>query len=72
MDLYFNVYNLLAGIIFGILGMGALSYGRKLELWKPQVIGLVLMGYSYFVSNVWLVWGIGVALLVTLWFHHDE
>lgn len=68
----FNGYNLLAGLIFGTIGWGALSYGRKLELWKPVAIGLALMIYPYFFSNPWLMWGIGVALLVTLWFHHDE
>jgi hypothetical protein len=52
--------------------MGSLSYGRKLERWKPQVIGLMLMAYPYFVGNVWLVWLVGAGLLVTLWFHHDE
>lgn len=72
MDFHFNAYNILAGIIFGTIGMGSVSYGRKLELWKPQAIGWVLMAYSYLVSNVWLVWLIGVGLLVTLWFHHDE
>jgi hypothetical protein len=68
----FNGYNLLAGLIFGTIGWGALSYGRKLDLWKPIAIGLALMIYPYFFSNPWLMWGIGVALLVTLWFHHDE
>ena len=68
----FNGYNILAGLIFGTIGWGALSYGRKLDLWKPIAIGLALMIYPYFFSNPWLMWGIGIALLVTLWFHHDE
>lgn len=68
----FNGYNILAGLIFGTIGWGAVSYGRKLDLWKPIAIGLALMIYPYFFSNPWLMWGIGVALLVTLWFHHDE
>ena len=55
-----------------MLGWGAFNYGRKLELWKPRVIGLALMLYPYFFWNAWLLWGIGTALLVTLWFHHDE
>lgn len=68
----FNFYNLLAGLVFGIIGMGSLSYGRKLELWQPQVIGLALMTYPYFISNGWLVWLVGVALVVMLWFYHYE
>jgi hypothetical protein len=68
----FNGYNILAGIIFGTIGWGAFSYGRKLELWKPIAIGMALMVYPYFFSNPWLMWGVGVALLVTLWFHHDQ
>jgi hypothetical protein len=65
-------YDILANIIFGTIGMGSLAYGRKLELWKPQVIGIILMVYSYFMPNPYLLWGIGVGLLVLLWFHHDE
>lgn len=68
----FNGYNILAGIIFGTIGWGAWSYGRKLDLWKPIAIGLALMVYPYFFSNPWLMWGVGIALLVTLWFHHGE
>lgn len=68
----FSVSNLIAGLVFGICGWSSFSYGRKLSLWKPMAIGAALMGYSYFVPSDWLVWGIGVGLLVLLWFHHDE
>jgi len=69
---YFDPYNLLAGFIFSTLGLGAFYYGKKLELWQPVVIGLCLMIYPYLFSNMWLLWGIGVALLVLLWFFHHE
>jgi len=72
MGLSLDPYNLLAGFIFGTLGWGAFSYGRKLELWKPRAIGAALMAYPYFVTIPWLLWGTGVGLLVLLWFHHDE
>ena len=68
----FNPYNLLAGFIFGTIGFGAWRYGRTLERWKPVAIGIALMIYPYFFSNPWALWGIGVGLIVTLCFHHDE
>lgn len=36
-------YNLLAGLIFGMIGLGAFSYGKKLDLWQPRAIGAALM-----------------------------
>jgi len=69
--LNFNPYNILAGIVFGTIGWGAFSYGKKLDLWQPRAIGVGLMVYPYFFSNAWLLWGVGVGLLVMLWFHHD-
>lgn len=72
MDFNFNPYNLLAGFIFGTIGLGSWRYGKRLERWQPQVIGVALMVYPYLFSNVWLLWGIGVGLLVALWFYHDE
>ncbi len=68
----FSISNIMAGVIFGAIGWGAVSYGRKLDLWKPIAIGLAMMLYPYFFSNAVLVWVIGFGLLVTLWFHHDE
>jgi hypothetical protein len=68
----FNPLCLLAGFVFGTLGWGAFSYGRKLDLWQPRAIGLGLMIYPYFIYNNYLLWGIGVGLLVLLWFYHDE
>lgn len=70
MDL--NPQTLLAGLIFGTIGWGAFSYGRKLELWQPRAIGLLLMLYPYFITHRILVWLVGVALLVVLWFFHHE
>ncbi len=72
MNFSLDPYNILAGFIFGTIGWGAFIYGRKLDLWQPKSIGLGLMIYPYFFSNAWLLWGIGVGLLVTLGFYHHE
>lgn len=72
-DLFnFNPYNILAGLIFGTIGWGAFAYGKRLDLWQPRAIGVALMVYPYLFSNAWLLWGVGVALMVLLWFYHDE
>jgi hypothetical protein len=72
MDFSLDPYNLLAGFIFGTLGSGAFMYGRRLDLWQPRAIGVLLMVYPYFFTNAWLLWGIGIGLLVALWFYHHE
>jgi hypothetical protein len=68
----FQPYNLLAGLIFGLIGWGAVRYGRALGYWKPVAIGFALMGFPYFIGNPWLLWGTGVALLVLLWFNRAD
>lgn len=68
----FSPYNLLAGFIFGTLGWGAFRYGKQLDLWQPRAIGLALMIYPYFIGQKFLLWGVGIALLVLLWFFHHE
>ncbi len=70
--LNFEPYNLLAGLVFGTIGIGAWRYGKALDRWKPVAIGLAMMVYPYFTPRAWQTWSIGVALLVLLWFHHDE
>ena len=66
-----TAYNLLGGFLFSIVGMGAWRYGKSLERWKPIAIGLALMIYPYFTPWAWLTWAVGIALCVTLYFHHD-
>ena len=53
-------------IIFGAVGLAAFLYGKKAALWKPTVIGLVLLAYPYFVSQTWLLYAIGSVLCLAL------
>jgi len=59
-----NTAWLLWGLLFGSIGVGFLIYGRKQRAVVPMVCGLSLMAYPYFVSDLfWLVL-LGVALSV--------
>ncbi len=67
----FSVAAIFAYLIFGGIGFIAFVYGKKQASFKPLVIGIVLMGYPYFVTNpVWL-YAIGVGLTVLLFVWRD-
>ncbi len=57
-----------AMIVFGSIGLAAFIYGKKVVALRPIVLGLVLMIYPYFVSGAILLWGIGMALTVGLFY----
>ena len=62
---------LLGSILFGAIGFGAFVYGKKMVLYKPMVIGIALMAFPYFVSETWLMYAIGCALCLGLYFFRD-
>ena len=61
----FSFSSLLAGFIFGVIGFYLFKWGKQKQAALPVVIGIVLMVYPYFISNVWLMWLIGVGLCFT-------
>lgn len=58
----------LFSIIFGAIGLAAMGYGKTTSQPKLMIIGAVLMGYTYVVTDPWLTLGIGIALCVSLWY----
>ena len=59
---------LLWGLLFGSIGLGYFIYGKKQRSVVPLVCGLVLMVFPYFVSNLILLVGIGVAVCAIPYF----
>lgn len=59
---------LMWSILFGAFGMGYFVYGKKQRSPVPFVVGIVLMVYPYFITNVYLVVLIGVGLIATPYF----
>ena len=62
---------LFGSLLFGAIGLGVFIYGKKMVLWKPMVIGVALMAYPYFVPQTWLLYTIGCALCLGLYFFRD-
>ncbi len=62
------ISTILAWVIFGGIGTIALGYAKMKEMWQPAVLGIALMVFPYFVSGGVLLWVIGSALTVALFF----
>ena len=59
---------LLWGLLFGSIGLGYSIYGKKQRAAVPLVCGLALMVFPYFVSNTWVLVGVGAALMAVPYF----
>ncbi len=55
-------------MLFGAIGLGFFSYGKKQKAIIPLVTGVSLFIFPYFVSNVTLLLVIGFALIMLPYF----
>lgn len=60
--LQFSFSSLLAGLIFGIIGLWVFRQGKRNSNMKVLSVGLALMIYPYFTTGPWMDWGLGAAL----------
>jgi hypothetical protein len=68
MSMLNNPALLMWSILFGAFGMGYFVYGKKQRSPVPFVVGIALMVYPYFISNVYVLVLIGAVLLVVPYF----
>lgn len=59
---------LIWSLLFGIFGLGFFTYGKRQGALIPLGVGLTLMIYPYFVSNLALLVCIGIALILLPYF----
>jgi multisubunit Na+/H+ antiporter MnhE subunit len=58
----FSVSTLLAGLLFGAIGLWLIRSGRREGNLRWAALGLVMLVYPYFSPNAWVDWGLGAAL----------
>lgn len=68
----FDIVALIASFIFGVVGFYAFMNGKKNGSWKRMIVGVLLMGYSYFTPGAWATCGGGIALSVLLYYWRDQ
>jgi len=55
-------------VLFGAIGLGFFTYGRKQKAVVPLFAGIALLAFPYFVSNVYMLVVIGVVLVALPYF----
>ncbi len=59
--------SLITSLLVSSVGFVLFEYGRRMRR-PPQIaVGVVLLIFPYFVSNVWAMVGIAAVLVVLLW-----
>jgi hypothetical protein len=63
--------NLFGSLAFGVIGMGAFAYGKKVGGLRAMLIGVGLMVFPYFIDPTWLLFTVGAALTAALFIFRD-
>jgi hypothetical protein len=58
---------LLASLFIGCIGFVCFGYGKRQGRVPQMLAGVALFAYPYFVSNLWLMFGIAAIVLGALW-----
>ncbi len=58
-----NAGTTFAALLFGAIGFFAFRYGRRQSNFKMLGIGIALMVYPYFISDVVMTYVVGIALV---------
>ncbi len=66
MNMPFSMSTLLISIWFSFVGLFAFRFGKKKSSARHMILGLILMGYGYFVYNAWASFAVGSILTVLL------
>lgn len=62
----FDANAFLLSMLIGGVGFVAFVYGKKQSRLPQMLAGVTLMGFPYFVSNLWVMAGIAVAVVGTM------
>ncbi len=59
---------LIWGMIFGAIGLGFFTYGKRQKAVVPLFTGIALFVFPYFISSVYLLVIVGVGLVMLPYF----
>ena len=59
-------------ILFSLIGFAAWRYGKVSGRPPIRWLGVALMFYSYATGPTWLLYGVGIALCVAIWWYRPS
>jgi len=59
---------LIWGMLFGAIGLGYFTYGKKQKAVVPLFVGIALFIFPYFISNIYVLVAAGVVLIALPYF----
>ncbi len=59
---------LIWGMVFGAIGLGFFTYGKRQKAAVPLCTGIALFMFPYFISNVYMLVIVGVLLVALPYF----
>ena len=62
---------LFAGLLFGMIGCGAFMWGKRQSSAKHMLLGVALMVYPYFISDLTALYAMGSLLTAALFFFNS-
>ncbi len=62
LGLDFSLSGLLAGFVFGIVGLYIFRHGKKTANYSLIFVSVLLMSYTVFTRDWWQHWGVGAVL----------
>ena len=64
----FSFATIFVAVIFGLVGFAAFRWGKRNSEPRQLFLGIALMAYGYFITNVWVSLAVGAALTLLLFF----
>jgi hypothetical protein len=58
-----TTWNLMGSMLFGAFGLGYLTYARRQRDPIALIAGVLLCAFPYFVPNLYLMVGVGAAII---------
>ncbi|MEZ5987644.1 MAG: amino acid transport protein [Planctomycetota bacterium] len=59
---------LILAMVFGAIGLGYFTYGKRQKAAVPLIAGIGLCVFPFFITNDWLMAGVGIVLMAVPYF----